>query len=491
MGWIKRLGTAVVGLLATGCATYTQKTDPIVNAFASGNTAQAAMLAQKLAGTVHDPSKSLDEQARGPGNDRLLFRLEQGAVLRTAGDFEGSNLAFDHARQLVDRFDEQARVKLAQEGAALLTNPTVLDYRGRVYDRVMLSTYRAMNFLESGRLDEARPELLAAYERQRETVERYAKQIDAEQQKVVRDAKQPSPNSAASADVQRTMDDPFAQASIQSAYAGLEQMKAYEDFVNPFAEYLQGLYFLHAAVDGSDVERGRVALRKAAAIVQSNDFMNRDAMLADQIAWGARVEPMTYVIFETGMGPRREQIRIDLPIFIFNIAVNDTQVDYVGMAFPTLRREGSFVPFLRIDTPDGSVQTQVVADMDAVIAAEFKRELPMVITKTIASTAIKAALAYGASRATEDNEWLNIATRIGATLYQAAMNQADLRTWRTLPKQFQVAHFPTPADRTIRLGLPSGTLLPPISLDPGNVNVVYVRSTSPLAPMIVRQYVLR
>jgi hypothetical protein len=491
MGRINRTGLGVVAMLATGCATYTHKTDPIISAFAAGNHAQAVIQAEKLAGTVHDPSKSLDEQARGPGNDRLLFRLEQGAVLRAAGDFEGSNLAFDHARQLVDRFDEQARVKLAQEGTALLTNPTVLDYRGRVYDRVMLWTYRAMNYLEAGQIDQARPELLAAYERQRETVERYAKQIDAEQQRAIRDAQRPDATSAASADVQRTIDDPFAQASLQSAYAGLEQLAVYEDFVNPFAEYLQGLFFLHAAADGSDVERGRVALRKAAAIVQSNDFLHQDAILADQIASGARVDPITYVIFETGIGPRREQIRIDLPIFIFNLAVSDTQVDYVGLAFPTIRPEGSFMPFLRVDTPEGSIQTQIVADMDAIVAAEFKRELPMVITKTIASTAIKAALAYGASRATEDNEWLNIAARIGATIYQAAVNQADLRTWRTLPKQFQVARFPTPADRTIRLGLPSGVLLAPIPLVDGNVNVVYVRSTSPLAPMIVRQYALR
>ena len=485
---------AAGSMLVGGCASYTDKSDKFIQPFIAGQFNAAVSEVTAQAGTVDAPDKTLDEQAKAPARDILLLRLEQGAVYRLAADYTRSNLAFEHARQLVEKFDEKARIRLGEGAAVLVTNLTAVEYRGQYFDRVMLSVYRALNYLESGNADAARPELLAAYERQRETVEKYARQIDAERTKVIKEGSAPQKNGggAAKADVNKSIDDPQTQARLSQAYAGLNELAAYEDYVNPFAEYLQGLYFLHAGVDGSDIERGRTALRKTAALVPDNSFISQDAELADQIASAAAPRPkLTYVIFETGLAPRRDEFRIDIPIFLFNIIASDTQVDYVGVAFPKLVPSPDHTPYLQIASDAGTLQTRTVADMDRIVAREFQSELGAVIAKTIAAAATKAAIAYAASRATEDNDTLNVLVRIGTTVYQYAANRADTRTWRTLPKKFQVARIPTPENRTIQLSLPNGAMLPAVQLIPGEINVVYIRSASSLSPTLVRQFKLR
>lgn len=496
----KRVTRLLCGLVAlagawliTGCSTYTQRSDRFVQAYVAGDLQRAASEVTALAGTVDTPDKTLDEQANAPERDILLLRLEQGNVYRLAADYQRSNLALEHAQELVDRFDKKATVRLGEGAVVLVTNLTAVEYRGQLYDRVMLSTYRAMNYLEAGNIEAARPELLAAYERQREAVEKYAKRIEAERDKAVRDGSstRQSYGGATQADIDRSMNSPELRSQLGAVYGGLNEMAAYESYVNPFAEYLQGLYFMHAGVGGSDLERARVSLRKAAGLVPDNEYVAQDAVLADGVASGTTTPPLTYVIFETGLAPRRDEVRIDIPIYLFNILASDTQVDYIGVSFPKLVQEWDYTPHLLVATPQGTVPTRVVADMDGIIAREFQNELGAVIAKTIAAAATKAAMAYAASRATENDDLTNALVRIGSTLYQYAANQADTRTWRTLPKQFQVARIATPEDRVVQLSMPNGAMLPAVQLIPGRVNVIYVRSASSLSPTFVRQFRLK
>jgi hypothetical protein len=75
--------------------------------------------------------------------------------------------------------------------------------------------------------------------------------------------------------------------------------------------------------------------------------------------------------------------------------------------------------------------------------------------------------------------------------YQYGTTQADLRTWQTLPKQFQIARFPTPPDRQVSIVLPSGGVLAPIQLGDGTVNIVYIKSVNWAKPPRVRQFALK
>jgi len=437
-------------------------------------------------GKVDDARAKIAAYARKQqvGNNRVIAHLELGNILRGCQDYAASNEAYLVADQAVEEFDGQPEFQISKEGLAALSNLNALPYRGFNYDRIMLSTYRALNYLQLGDLAAARVELRRAYERQRDAVARNAKRIEKMQAAVQEVEASPDAAQQTVYDTGKAQQDEKFKASIESQYGDLDGFAAYADYVNPFGELVQGLYFAAAGVDGNDHERARVSLRRLKGMVPENPYVGQDLDLAEQVAEGKPYPPMTYVIFATGTAPKRGQIRIDIPLFLL------TKVDYVGVNFPRLIMNGDYLASLGVEAGGQSLQTVVVTDMDGVIAREFKNELPIVITKTLISAGTKALIAYGLKDATKDKGLAGIATRIGTTAYQALANQADLRTWATLPKQFQYARLPNPADGKLVISA-SGQAPVSCTVDPAAVNVIWVRSINAQSPLITSQFILK
>lgn len=190
--------------------------------------------------------------------------------------------------------------------------------------------------------------------------------------------------------------------------------------------------------------------------------------------------PITWVVFSTGTAPYRQTIRIDLPVFLV-----PGRVDYVGAAFPRLRYNDVFDESLSVTTGDGiNATTVLLADVDTFVARNYWDEFPVMLAKTLLSTAVKTLLAYGVNQNTRDNQLLNYSARIVMTIYQIQHNQADLRTWGTLPKQIQVGRVPTPSDGRLTMRTAAGRALQ-AHVKPGTNNLVHVRSVSPHARPLV------
>jgi hypothetical protein len=66
-----------------------------------------------------------------------------------------------------------------------------------------------------------------------------------------------------------------------------------------------------------------------------------------------------------------------------------------------------------------------------------------------------------------------------------AVNIADTRTWTTLPKEFQVARFPTPADHKLTVSGPGGAFRTDVTVDDGAINLVIVKSINANTPLLV------
>jgi hypothetical protein len=141
---------------------------------------------------------------------------------------------------------------------------------------------------------------------------------------------------------------------------------------------------------------------------------------------------------------------------------------------------------------DTKATTELLADMDSVIGLDFKNEMPVVITKTIASTVVKAVSAYAINQgASQQSDLAGLFAKIGTAIYQAAVNIADERTWTTLPKEFQFCRIPTPSDRKIVLETPDGIQKIPVTIKDGTVNIIYVKSINSAAPLSVTQMKLK
>jgi hypothetical protein len=455
---------AVIGLLATGCKTYDEQ-NRVIDYWRQGNLPKAVVEADKMA-------------EKNSGNkDAVIWKLEQGAVLRANGQYDDSNKAFDAAQDKIDQYAQEAKIKISNETGALLSNQAELPYEGRGYDGIMLNTYEALNYLALGEPDKARPELIRAYQRQQDAVQDNQKRIEKVQQQAAQNKD--------SAAIRRAQDDPGLQSQIQGASANLNNLKPYAPYVNPFTVYLDGLFFMTAAADNSDLERARKSFERVAEMAPGNRYVREDLAMADKLINGQPLPPTTFVIFETGCAPVRDQVRIDIPIIV-------SRVSYIGAAFPTLKRQGNYIPSLTVTADGTSATTSLVSDMDSVIGLDFKNEMPVVITKTIASTVVKGVAAYAANQAAgQQNQWAGLLTQIGTAIYQAAVNIADERTWTTLPKEFQVCQFPTPPDRKIELKTFDERQKMPVTIGDGTINLIYVKSINAASPLLVTQMKLK
>jgi hypothetical protein len=180
-------------------------------------------------------------------------------------------------------------------------------------------------------------------------------------------------------------------------------------------------------------------------------------------------------------------VRIDIPTFLVT-----SRLAYVGAAFPKLKFNGNYNPSLTIAAA-GLAQpltTATVASMDSVVANDFKNEWPTILTKTLVTTATKAIIQATVQKQLSDQSAMaGLIGGIAMTALNASTNIADTRTWITVPKEFQYARLATPADR--QLVLTAGTATKTITLDPGAVNVVYVKNVSTSAPLLVSQFLLK
>ena len=250
--------------------------------------------------------------------------------------------------------------------------------------------------------------------------------------------------------------------------------------------YLDGLYFLHAGAGGADLERAIKSLRRVLEVAGDNPAVAADLALAEARAAGRATAsgPLTYVIFETGRAASREQVRLDIPILVVDVS-------YIGAAFPQLVFHEDYERHLTVEAGNARQTTAPVASVDAIIAQDFRNELPAIITKTLIATAAKAAAAYAINDAARrQDEGLGLLARLVTAAVQAAVNIADTRSWTTLPKEFQVARLTPPADRTLRLTTP-GQVAQRVTLIDGEVTVVYVKSMRAGGPLWIHQFRLR
>lgn len=453
---------AAAALLTVGCAGHNERAAAFLRPYVRGDWDRAAA--------------AVDAEARRAEGtpDALIWRLEQGAVLRTASRIPESQAALEQADGLIRGFEEKPQLSLSEQAAAVMTSPRTTRYRGYAYDKVMVSVYQALNRLEFEDHEAARVHLNRAYERQAEAVEHNAQRIARLREEYTKDSRY---------DLQRALDNPNLKEALAQQYGELGQYRAYADYVNPFAEWLQGLYFTVAGLDGADLERGRKSLERAAGMVTvDNHHVRADLAMADDALQGRAIGPMVWVVFETGRAPSRLSVRLDIPLFLIG-----GEVDYVGASFPKLVFHADYASVLQVTAEGVTYRTALVSSMDRVIAQEFENELPAIVAKSILSAAAKAAAAYGVNRATRGEGMVNVAARIGMGLYQAAMNEADTRTWLSLPKEFQVCRLERPSGGRLTLSTPYATAEEPVRLIDGQAVVVYVRSVSPYAPLVVRQ----
>lgn len=470
MGRARAIPALAAAALLAGCATYVDETGGLRADWRSGNLKAAAQKAAELSA-----------EAEGSG-DELVFLLENGAVSRAAADFGQSRKSFDRAEQIMAERDARGGAGAGDEIAAILANQSYLPYSGYNYDRIMAAAYQAMNLIELKEFEAAEVWLKKLENFQADAGAKNAARIDAEMRAI---QKAQAEGGKRKYDVSRTLADAGVRGALAQYYgadflAPDAAVRARAVYANPFAYWLSGLYFSNRPADASDKSRAADFFRLANQSLPGGNYVAAsDAARAEALADGraAAMGDFTYAIFEEGCAPLRRQFRVDLPLYIFADAL-----PHVGVNFPYLAPADSGVRPPAFSGGGKTAKFAKIADMDEIVSREFRDGLPVVVARSILSAAVKAGAQFAAQYAVRDNSAALLLVAIAGSAYQAATNDADLRSWTTLPKAVYLAKLPTPRDGIVEIGGRK------VSVDTSGVNVIVAKQISSASPLFVRKF---
>jgi len=332
-----------------------------------------------------------------------------------------------------------------------------------------------LNFWKIGKNDLARIEFNRALDRQRRAKERFAEEISKMKEEIskeqIEENRKAEQNKAPKMDIDKAVNNPEIDKILKKKYSNLYAFKVYPDFINPFTTYMAGLFFLSEG----DYAKAATLLKETYGMVEENPVVADDFATVEKILDRKRAEGYyTWIIFENGLGPEKEEFRVDLPIFF----VTD-RVKYAGIALPKLKFRSQAFPYLVVrNAGKETAKTRALASMDRVIQTEFKMRYPLIVTRAVISMLMKTYTQYLAQK-----HFGNIGGLLAA-IYQLATTAADIRMWTALPKEFQVAKIATPEGGSVIIATPGGKTYK-VSVPREKNSLIYVKIPTKGARVVI------
>lgn len=454
---VRRLGSPFILVLwLTGCAVtsaftgHPAKIEPLIAAVQSRAPIDidTCLLSERLS------------------KDGILYDMERGRLAQILGQANISRHDFSAAALRFRQDDERARISLSDLGAdiaALGVNDNAIPYQGAGYERVMLHHYQALNYLKENDLEGAGVEVRLANAEQEDALKRHEEELErarreAEKEKVAHLAGEPA---------------------IAKAYAEMDQVagKVKNSFQNAYTFYLSA--FIYEALQQPN--DAYLDYRRALEIYPENGFVRRDVdRLAKELGRSEDPEalqppfPLTQpglagsdgdllVLFEEGFVPRKTQVKIPLPI---------PNLGLLAVAFPVYQARWSPARPLSVEA-DGAVigETEPICDFQALAVKALEEEVPVIATRELVRLVAKGAAAKLA------REKLGLLGAIGASLWNVAGENADLRSWISLPANAQVLRAALPAGSHRLTITPEGESVPvtvELKVAKGSKNILHV-----------------
>jgi len=386
--------------------------------------------------------KKIDEKIKDD-NDTILWAIKGGSKARNCLDYQKSNDFFDKAEiSYKETVDKDSTVKnILESSVSILVNNNANEYEGNTYEKVMLNTYKALNFASLNDPQNARVEFNRALDRQRRAKEYFIDEIKDKKEEL-------------SSKNQETEAKDFVYKEYDSL---LNDFKAYPNFVNPFVNYIAGIYFL---LEGDGI-KARDLLKESYEMNPLNEQIKSDFELSQKYlsSFKNSKENYAWIIYENGEGMIKDEIRINIPLFIFT-----NNVIYTGIALPKIIERSTSYAYLEVNNK----KTTEISNMDRVIKTEFKKKFPKVLSEAIANTISK----------TVAQKQLNDKSPLGgflSFLYQNLTNRADIRSWSDLPKNFQSLRLKL-NEKVIDIKNNQGKIIKEILIPKGKNALIYVKS---------------
>ncbi|THJ17272.1 MAG: hypothetical protein CAF42_002510 [Nitrospira sp. CG24B] len=437
---IQALFAAMAFVLLAGCG-------PSVNRYLLIDTSLRANDPKGADAIVQRTEKEYGEKSR------VLYGMDRGMLLQLAGDYQQSNIVLEQAEDEIDRLYTR---KIRTEALAFMTNDTALAYEGDPYEQVLVNVLKALNYSALGQWQEALVE---------------ARRID-HRLNVLSDRTQ---------EKGAYREDGFARYLSGILYestgdvnnAFIAYRKAYETFDATRA-------WSYTAVPSQLRED---LLRTAEALHFTQELAEYRRLFPDtkwETSQSLQQLAQVVVISYNGRAPRKEDQFLDLPVSLDALQLvllnrglsqagrqSNRGVDtvlyglngrVVRVALPRLAPQKTQVPVDRVSLiPDNgtgvTVNTELVHNVTALADKALSERMAGITVKALARAATKFALAEGAMRGAQQaagkdaGPWVGLLVGLLAKGLAVASEEADKRSWQTLPDEIHLARVWVPPGR--------------------------------------------
>ena len=402
---IKTLSFLFITCLIIGCGGY--KMQDLQIALEAGETEKAYTNLQKNA------SKKSD----------IPFLFELGLVAHYANHFQESNAAFDQAGDIAeDRYTKS----VSKEAVSLVTSDQMRPYPGTRYERLLSHYYRALNYIYQGQLDGALVEC-----RRATALINYFKGEDENYD--------------------------FFGAGFLAHLSGV-LFEATGEWNDAYISYKQAAAYYRNASEKTGVAIPADIGRSLVGLARKLGFVDELARYEEQYGkFSVRPENTGELIlfYESGYVPPKGEDALTFPIlktddvddgkFVPALigregrVYKEIELEYLlRVAIPKIDSHRPL--FSGIEVAVGAVKAKgvLVEDVENSAIETFKAQRTGILLRTLVR-AVGKYLLY--RKANKENEALGLLVNLAG----AVTEQADTRSWQTLPNQIFIVRMPLPA----------------------------------------------
>ena len=402
---IKTLPFLFIACLIIGCSGY--KMQDLQIALEAGQPEKAYTNLEKNA----------------PKKPDIPFLFELGLVAHYANHFQESNTAFDQAGDIAeDRYTKS----LSKEAGSLVTSDKLRPYPGTRYERLLSHYYRALNYVYQGQLDGALVEC-----RRATALINYFKGEDEKYD--------------------------FFGAGFLAHLSGV-LFEATGEWNDAYISYKQAAEYYRNAAEKTGVEMPEDIGHSLVRLARKLGFVDELERYQGQYGQFSPRPANTgelILFYESGYVPPKTEEALTFPIlktddvddekFVPTLmgrqgrVYKDIELEYIlRVAIPTLDSHRPSFSGIEVAVGAAKASGMLVEDVENIAIETFNAQRPIILFRTLLR-AVGKYLIY--RKANTENEALGLLVNLAGVVTE----QADTRSWQTLPNQIFMVRMPLPA----------------------------------------------
>jgi hypothetical protein len=405
-----------------------------------------------LAGSPQQALTALNASQKQYGDKaRLLYLFDQVSLAHYAGDWAASNGALEQANTLIDQLYTRS---LSAEAASMLVNDMSRAYRGENFERVMLHVLGMLNYAALGERDSALVEARRADER----LKQYA--------------------AAVGPDKVAYKEDALARYVAAFLYEGGTRQELWDAYID-YKKADEAFELYHKLYTTLKPQRLKADLQRLAQGLGEKDDLERwqardGAKDFVPLSRTRRDQAEVLVLLYDGLAPVKVSKAMNVPVHL-----EDGTQQYFQLALPEFVVRPSPVPQAKLRANGAEASFELFQDINSIAVRDLQDRSGLILSRATARALAKFQAARAVqSKAREAGGGAELLAMLGTNLFTVFSEQADIRSWRTLPGRIWLARLALPpGEQTLMVDLRQGgesrTLdLGALKLGPGDKKVL-------------------